>query len=432
MAEIPHDHLFDSSFAILADPYGFIGKRCDRVGADLFRTHLLMKENICMRGRDAAEIFYDQDRFYRAGAVVPRAEIVLTGRGGVQGLDHEPHHHRKAMFTSVVGPHTATDVADRCVAEWRKRAQRWAKQDSVNFYNETREVICRAVCDWAGVPISDAELPRITWILSLLYEFPVAIGWRHWRARYYRKVADRWAAQVIEDTRSGNIKPPAGTALEVVANHRDLEGNLLPAMVAGVELQNIVRPTIAVSVFVVYAAKMLHEHPECREPLASGGDEYLEMFVREVRRHCPFFPAVCGRVRQDFEWRGYHFPKDTRVIFGLHATNHDPKLWDKPEEFRPERFRDWVFDPMSFVPQGGGDRDTGHRCPGDSYSAEITKAAIRFLTEDIQFDVPQQDLSLEMTHMPALPRSRFVIRNVRSQATLKGPTARDQVATGTI
>ena len=139
----------------------------------------------------------------------------------------------------------------------------------------------------------------------------------------------------------------------------------------------------------------------------------LEWFVLEVRRHCPFFPAVAARVRQDFEWRGYHFPKGIRVIFGLHATNHDPKLWDSPEEFRPERFRNWQFDPFTFVPQGGGDRDKGHRCPGDSFSAEITKAAVKFLTEDIKFDVPPQDLSLEMTHMPALPRSRFNIRNVK-------------------
>lgn len=429
MAEIPHDQQFDSSVAILADPYGFIGKRCDRVGSDVFRTRLLLKENICMRGKDAGEIFYDQDRFYRAGAVVPRAEIVLTGKGGVQGLDHEPHHHRKAMFTSVVGPHTANDVADRCTAEWRARSKRWATQNSVNFYGETREVICRAVSDWAGVPISEQELPRITWILSLLYEFPVAVGWRHWRARFYRKVADRWAAQVIEDTRAGKIKPAAGTALDVVANHRDLQGNLLPARVAGVELQNILRPTVAVSVFVVYAAKMLHEHPECRSALATGGDEYLEMFVREVRRHCPFFPAVCGRVRQDFEWRGMKFRKDTRVIYGLHATNHDPKLWPNPEEFRPERFRSWQFDPMTFVPQGGGDREVGHRCPGDSYSAEITKAAVRFLTEEITYDVPPQDLSLEMTHMPALPRSRFVMRNVRAKAGVKGPVKHEHVAT---
>ena len=81
------------------------------------------------------------------------------------------------------------------------------------------------------------------------------------------------------------------------------------------------------------------------------------------------------------------------------------------------------------MPQGGGDRDKGHRCPGDRFSAEITMAAVRFLTEDIRFEVPPQDLSLEMTHMPALPRSRFVMRNVRTEAGVKGPAARDRVAT---
>jgi len=78
MAEIPHDHQFDSSLAILADPYGFICKRCDSLGSDLFRTRLLLTENICIRGRDAAEMFYDQDRFYRKGAVVPRAEMSMA------------------------------------------------------------------------------------------------------------------------------------------------------------------------------------------------------------------------------------------------------------------------------------------------------------------------------------------------------------------
>ncbi len=63
----------------------------------------------------------------------------------------------------------------------------------------------------------------------------------------------------------------------------------------------------------------------------------LDMFVQEVRRTSPFFPAVAVRVLHDFKWRGYRFPKYTRVILGLYATNHDPKPWESPHEFRPER-----------------------------------------------------------------------------------------------
>ncbi|KAK8766915.1 hypothetical protein V5799_006309 [Amblyomma americanum] len=33
-------------------------------------------------------------------------------------------------------------------------------------------------------------------------------------------------------------------------------------------------------------------------------------------------------------------PKDTGIFYNLYCVNHDPKIWDDPEEFRPERFLD--------------------------------------------------------------------------------------------
>ncbi|KAH6937572.1 hypothetical protein HPB50_001725 [Hyalomma asiaticum] len=33
-------------------------------------------------------------------------------------------------------------------------------------------------------------------------------------------------------------------------------------------------------------------------------------------------------------------PKDTGLLYNVYGVNHDPKMWEKPEEFRPERFLD--------------------------------------------------------------------------------------------
>ena len=41
------------------------------------------------------------------------------------------------------------------------------------------------------------------------------------------------------------------------------------------------------------------------------------------------------------------------------------------------------------------------------------KTAVRLLTTEVRYDVPDQDLSIDLSRMPAQPKSRFVIRNAR-------------------
>lgn len=107
---------------------------------------------------------------------------------------------------------------------------------------------------------------------------------------------------------------------------------------AAVELLNVIRPVVAIAVYLTFVAHALHRYPHCRHGLRSGDAEYREWFVQEVRRFYPFFPAVVARVRQDFEWRGYAFPAGRRVMLDLYGTDHDVRLWQAPETFRPERF----------------------------------------------------------------------------------------------
>ncbi|KAL1420993.1 hypothetical protein MTO96_004351 [Rhipicephalus appendiculatus] len=33
-------------------------------------------------------------------------------------------------------------------------------------------------------------------------------------------------------------------------------------------------------------------------------------------------------------------PKDTGILYNVYGVNHDPRMWENPEEFRPERFLD--------------------------------------------------------------------------------------------
>jgi fatty-acid peroxygenase len=109
-----------------------------------------------------------------------------------------------------------------------------------------------------------------------------------------------------------------------------------------------------------------------------------------VRRFYPFFPFVGGRALHPFEWRGHHFAEGTWFLLDLYGTNHDPRLWDQPEEFLPERFRAWDGGPFGFVPQGGGDPMSGHRCAGERLTIELVKQAVRLLTQETATPSPRR------------------------------------------
>lgn len=203
------------------------------------------------------------------------------------------------------------------------------------------------------------------------------------------------------------------TALDAIAAYRDTDGRLLPPEVAGVELLNVLRPTVAVARFVVFAAMALHGNPQWRDRLAADDDPGLmEAFVQEVRRFYPFFPLVAARAARDFEWRGHHFPKGRRVLLDLHGTDHDPRLWERPEQFRPERFMGVKPDAYSLIPQGGGDHYEGHRCAGEWITKDVMKTSVTALTRWMGYSVPAQDLRIRPWRAPAVPNSRFIVTQV--------------------
>jgi fatty-acid peroxygenase len=413
MARIPRDRLPDSTIALLREGYAFIPRRARRYRSDVFETRLALERTLCLTGVEAAQLFYADERFQRAGAAPGWLTRTLFGTGGVQGLDGEAHRHRKHLFMSLMTPDSIARLVALSADEWRLAIARWERQGRVVLFDEVEQILCRAVCAWAGVPLDESDVAHRTRQLGALIEAPGSMGLRHWQGRLARIRADRWAGDLVRKARAGTIHVEPGDALAVVARHRGLDGQLLREHDAAVELLNLLRPVVAVALYVIFIAMALHTYGGARQKLLSGA--YApEGFVHEVRRFYPFFPFVAARVRHDFEWRGYRFEAGTRTLLDLYGTNHDPRLWEEPGAFKPERFANRDIDAFTLIPQGGGDHDTGHRCAGEWITIELMKEALRVLTEEMRYDVPPQDLRIELSHMPAIPNSRFVIGSVRA------------------
>lgn len=285
--------------------------------------------------------------------------------------------------------------------------------NEIVLHEEVQQILCHAVCEWAGLRLSEPEVRQRAHEQGAMIDGAGAVGPRNWWGLLLRVRTERWIRSIVDQVRSGQLEIPEGSAVHVIAWHREPDGELLDRAVAAVELINVLRPTVAVARFVTFAALALHEHPEWRDSLQAGDDASLECFVQEVRRFYPFFPLIAGRVRKPFDWRNHRFAEGMWVLLDLYGTDHDPRIWDQPETFRPERFRRQCVNAFNFIPQGGGDHFDGHRCAGEWITIQLMKTAVRLLTRAMEYEVPEQDLGIDLSRMPAIPNTGFVIRNVR-------------------
>lgn len=72
----------------------------------------------------------------------------------------------------------------------------------------------------------------------------------------------------------------------------------------------------------------------------TDGMPYLQAFVKELlRKHPPtYFSLTHAAVKPGSKLAGYDVPADANLDIFLPGISEDPKLWDRPAEFDPDRF----------------------------------------------------------------------------------------------
>ncbi|MDF2542111.1 MAG: cytochrome [Herbinix sp.] len=409
---IPSDKCLDNTLKLLLEGYLFIPNRTKKYNSNIFRTRVMGQNAICMSGEDAAKIFYNKYRFRRKGATPKRIQKTLFGENGIQSMDGRAHRHRKQMFMSLMTPDRLDQLVTLVKQQWFMNAQVFAKKDYAVLFDEAQLLLCQAACKWAGVPLGKQEAASRAMDFGKMVDAFGAVGPRYWQGKCARRRAECWIKEIIIKARIKSIPVRKNCALYDITWHRDLKGNLLEPQIAAVELINVLRPIVAIATYITFSALAIHDYPHYRKSLQRE-DNFTHMFVQEVRRFYPFGPFVGAKVRKNFTWKQCRFKKGTLVLFDLYGTNHDPKLWKKPYQFRPERFTYWDGNPFDFVPQGGGNYYEGHRCPGEWVTIEIMKTSINFLANSLLYEVPPQNLSYCLSRMPTLPKSRFVISKIK-------------------
>jgi fatty-acid peroxygenase len=329
-------------------------------------------------------LFYDESVVERHRAVPLPLAALLIGPGAVHGLDDDSHHHRKSLFLDVLSPGRTPTVATDAAA----RLAVLLREPDPSLPDVLARAYGGAVLSWAGLAPSDEEATAVSRELFRIVDgfgFSAAYP-RAWVGRIR---SDRWLRARVREVRAGDRTAADGTALAAVSA-TDLDDRT-----AAVELNNVVRPTVAVTWLATYAAAALQEHPAWRERLRTDPAARVA-FAQEVRRTAPFVPALAARVRRPVEHDGVALRGGDRIVLDVRAINHDPGTWDEPHAFRPERFLDRQPGPYEMVPQGGGSPQ-GHRCPGEPLAVQLLAATLEVLAGT---EAPDARPSSDLTRIP--------------------------------
>ena len=391
----------------------YIPNRRHSFHSNIFKTRLFGQKVICLGGKEAAELFYDNNKFKRNGATPKRVVKSFFGENSVQTLDEKAHLHRKDILMSVMTAKGLEKLIDITKQQWENAINKWEQMEQVTLYEETQKLLCRVACEWVGIKLKEDEVDKRTNSLASLFESAAAAGPAYWTGRKSRNSLNDWIGELIDGIRNGKIDVPSHTILYQFAKYRDLEGEFFDTKTAAVEIINLLRPIIAISIFVNFLALAVHHYPEKREKLKADDEHYAHLFVQEVRRFYPFFPFIPAIVKKDFTWQDLHFKEGTLTILDIYGTNHDPNIWENPDIFSPERFAEWEDNPFNFIPQGGGDYWMDHRCAGEWVTIEVMKVSLDYLVNRMNYNVPNQDLSYSMVSMPSIPKSKVLIEKVK-------------------
>ena len=403
---------FDSTIPFMKDPYLFISKKCRELKTDTFTMRLLLQRTTCLKGKDAAELFYS-NKFLRKGASPEPLRATLFGKGGVQELDQREHHHRKKLFMPFMEQSNVESLFELTHMIWRRRIKNWVGSTEIRLYEEAQLIHTEAICTWFGIQLRKDEIPEKARELTMMFDYAAAKDLSYFKSRFTRNKTQKWIIEMVQDIRK-NPREHQDSYLKRFSLFRNLKGELLQEKTVAVEILSVLRPAVAVSLYVVFLAHALHQFPD-RARLISNEDDSFS-FIQEVRRFYPFFPIVPARAKETFVWRNHEFVKNQLVLLDLYGTNHDERIWKHPEHFMPERFDNRNVTPFDFIPQGGGDHATGHRCPGELITLGFMNVALHCLKEEIIYDVPPQNLKINFARLPAVINSHMVLTHIRPRS----------------
>lgn len=156
----------------------------------------------------------------------------------------------------------------------------------------------------------------------------------------------------------------------------EIRDDLITLMLAGHE-------TTATT--LAWAIDLLLHHPDALRQVqaeaVSGTEAFITAVIDETLRIRPPAPFTARVVARPFRIGGYRVDPGTRIVVHISAINRNAAVYERPHEFRPERFLGARPQTYAWLPFGGGVK----RCLGASFSLRELITVLQVLLRDGEF-----------------------------------------------
>lgn len=316
----------------------------------------------------------------------------VMGPGSLFALAGDPHRSQRKLLTPAFHGSRLAEYRALVAEEARAGMAAWPAGKSVAslpaMNRITLNIILRTVFGAEGEDLDALRrlLPRMVKLGSILAATPIPewelFGYAPWgrfnrmRAAYDaiigRLIAQARADPAIEQ-RSDILAMLIGATYDdgTPMSDREIADELITLLTAGHE-------TTATT--LAWAVERLRRHPAFMAKLVAavdgGDDELLNAFINEVQRTRPVIAMTFRKVLADGYAIGpWRVPRGMHIMIGISLVQTDPRLFDEPHRFRPERFLDQRPDPYELIPFGGGTR----RCIGAAFAHMELQVVLRTL-----------------------------------------------------
>jgi len=357
----------------------------------------------------------------------------VLGPGSLFALSGDPHRSQRKLLTPAFHGNRLAEYRELMAEEARAGMAAWPEGESVASLPAmnaiTLNIILRTVFGAEGRDLQALRdlLPRLVTLGSILAAMPIPewdlFGYGPW-ARF-KRMRTEYDAIVDRLIANGRADPAIEQRSDILAmligarydddtpmSDSEIADELLALLTAGHE-------TTATT--LAWAIERLRRHPEFLDKLVAavdaGDDDLLNAFINEVQRTRPVIAMTFRNVRTDGYAVGpWRVPRGTNIMIGISLVQTDPRLFNEPNRFKPERFLGKRPDPYELIPFGGGVR----RCIGAAFAHMELQVVLRtLLTEHVLTPTDAPDEAWQSRGVAFAPadggqiirRSRHAVRN---------------------